>query len=71
MVLFTESPLLFIMTEEVGGGAYKLVIYLSRTSLLFGHLPVVCAAADNDVSGCTSRGRMRCESIHLYYEITR
>lgn len=43
------------MTEEIGG-AYKLVIYLSQTSLLFGRLPVVCAAADKDISGGGSRG---------------
>ncbi|KAG7225780.1 hypothetical protein INR49_014431, partial [Caranx melampygus] len=45
------------MTEEISGGAYKLVIYLSQTSLLFGRLPVVCAAADKDISGGRSRGR--------------
>lgn len=56
MVLFKESSLLFIMTEEIRG-AYKLVIYLSQTSLLFGRLPVVCAAADKDISGGRSRGR--------------
>lgn len=56
MVLFKESSLLFIMTEEISG-AYKLVIYLSQTSLLFGRLPVVCAAADKDISGGRSRGR--------------
>lgn len=56
MVLFKESSLLFIMTEEISG-AYKLVIYLSQTSLLFGRLPVVCAAADKDILGGRSRGR--------------
>lgn len=56
MVLFKESSLLFIMTEEISIGAYKL-IYLSQTSLLFGHLPVVCAAADKDILGGRSRGR--------------
>lgn len=57
MVLFKESSLLFIMTEEISGGAYKLVIYLSQTSLLFGRLPVVCAAADKDILEGRSRGR--------------
>lgn len=56
MVLFKESSLLFILTEEISG-AYKLVIYLSQTSLLFGRLPVVCAAADKDILGGRSRGR--------------
>lgn len=61
------------MTEEISGGAYKLVIYLSQTSLLFGRLPVVCAAADKDIKTreADQEDEMRCESLHLYYEITR
>lgn len=65
MVLFKESSLLFIMTEEISG-AYKLVIYLSQTSLLFGRLPVVCAAADKDISGGRSRGRKRVVNLYIY-----
>lgn len=65
MVLFKESSLLFIMTEEISG-AYKLVIYLSQTSLLFGRLPVVCAAADKDISGGRSRGRKCVVNLYIY-----
>jgi len=46
----------FIRTEDISG-ADKPVIYLSLTSSLFGRLPVVCVAADEDVSGGRSRGR--------------
>lgn len=56
------------MTEEISGGAYKLVIYLSQTSLLFGRLPVVCAAADKDTREADPEEEMRRESLHLYYK---
>lgn len=58
---------MFIMTEEISG-AYKLVIYLSQTSLLFGRLPVVCAAADKDISGGGSRNKC---VVNLYIYIMK
>lgn len=68
MVLFKESSLLFIMTEEISG-AYKLVIYLSQTSLLFGRLPVLQLIKTSREAD--QEEEKRCESLHLYYEITR
>ena len=66
MVLFKESSLVFIMTEETSG-AYKLVIYLSQTSLLFGRLPVVCAAADKRHLGRRiKRTRERVVNLYIY-----
>lgn len=58
--------MVLLMTEETGG-SYKLVIYLSRSCLVVCQSSV--AEADKTSLEADQKEEMRCESLHLYYEI--